>query len=256
MKTIIVPTDFSPAAEHALQYAIFLAKQIGAGITPIHSYSLPYTAESFTSSLREIMQRNAEENMRDWVASKVPSHVPCQSKVSPYTLQDELHQLCKGQKDVWIVMGTKGAHDWVDQQIGTTASKVINTLDAPVFIVPEDTAIAFPITAALFATDGKPLNERTKEQWKEVQRVLNIHPIPVQISSPHAEQKSMAEPSEIETVWNDDVSKGIAEAQEHLGAQLTVAVHHKRGLLASLFHNSTTKKLAKDLRQPLLVLQD
>lgn len=104
--------------------------------------------------------------MKDWVKSKVPANVPCQSKVSPFTLQEELYQLCKGQKDVWIVMGTRGAHDWVDQQIGTTASKVINTLHVPVFIVPEDTNIEFPISVALFATDGKPMTDHTNEQWK------------------------------------------------------------------------------------------
>lgn len=60
----------------------------------------------------------------------------------------------------------------------------------------------------------------------------------------------------VEIVWNDNVAKGIAEAQEHLGSQLTIAVHHKRELLASIFHNSMTKKLAKELRQLLLVLQD
>ena len=41
MKTILVPTDFSIAAENAVEYAIGFAKETNASIILFHSYHIP-----------------------------------------------------------------------------------------------------------------------------------------------------------------------------------------------------------------------
>jgi len=41
MKRILVPTDFSPAAENATAYAAQLARQIEASLVLLHVYQLP-----------------------------------------------------------------------------------------------------------------------------------------------------------------------------------------------------------------------
>jgi nucleotide-binding universal stress UspA family protein len=41
MNTILVPTDFSPAAENATAYAAQLARQIEASLVLLHVYQLP-----------------------------------------------------------------------------------------------------------------------------------------------------------------------------------------------------------------------
>jgi Universal stress protein family. len=41
MKTIIVPTDFSPVAANALKYAIDMANDIGAQIILLNTYQVP-----------------------------------------------------------------------------------------------------------------------------------------------------------------------------------------------------------------------
>ena len=41
IKEILVPVDFTPTSEHALDYAIEFAKKLGARITLLHAYELP-----------------------------------------------------------------------------------------------------------------------------------------------------------------------------------------------------------------------
>ena len=40
-RKILVPTDFSPHAEHAMQYAVELAKKLGASLHLLHAYAVP-----------------------------------------------------------------------------------------------------------------------------------------------------------------------------------------------------------------------
>src|SRR6185295_15140602 len=41
IQTILVPVDFSDTSEHALDYAVGLAKELGARIHVLHSYEIP-----------------------------------------------------------------------------------------------------------------------------------------------------------------------------------------------------------------------
>src|SRR5690606_17712216 len=41
MKTIIVPTDFSPTAINAMHYALRMAELINAGVVLLHVYQVP-----------------------------------------------------------------------------------------------------------------------------------------------------------------------------------------------------------------------
>ena len=43
MKTILLPTDFSPAATNAMNYAVAMAKEINASIILFHVYQIPVT---------------------------------------------------------------------------------------------------------------------------------------------------------------------------------------------------------------------
>ena len=43
-KTILVPIDFSPCADEALQYALKLAKKLDARVCLVHAYLMPITS--------------------------------------------------------------------------------------------------------------------------------------------------------------------------------------------------------------------
>lgn len=256
MKTIVIPVDFSDLSKKALDYAIGLAEQIGAGLLPVHSYAIPHTSETFSGSLTELLGKNAQESMDDFIKG-IPAHIPCQSKVTAFPLKEELQHLSRDKKNIWVVMATHGEQDWLDHQLGTNASHIINALHVPVFLVPEKANYTFPIKRIVFATDGVDLNDDVKKSWGEIKSLLKADAQAVQVVNQPAEAGfGDYEDMELVKVYHENLSGGLETAEEIVNPQLTVAVHHKRNLLQNLFHSSATKSLALQHESPVVVLHE
>src|SRR5262245_789811 len=70
MKTIIVPTDFSPVASNALHYALEMARAINAGIILLNTYQVPVSySDSPVSPINSIsiddIRRSSEQRLED-----------------------------------------------------------------------------------------------------------------------------------------------------------------------------------------------
>ena len=65
MKTIIVPTDYSPAATNAVNYAADMALAIKADLLLVHIYQLPVAVADVPLALISVedMQKVEEEKM-------------------------------------------------------------------------------------------------------------------------------------------------------------------------------------------------
>ncbi len=256
MKTIVIPIDFSELSIKALNYAVGIAEQIGAGIMPVHSYAIPHTSDTFSGSLTEMLGKNAQESMDDFI-KKVPAHIPCQSKVTAFPLKEELQHLSRDKSNIWVVMATHGVQDWLDHQLGTNASHIINALHVPVFLIPEKAEFSFPIKNVLFATDGEALTDEVKKEWNEIQRLLEAKIQAVQVvDEPQNAGYDHFEDMELVKVFHKNLSGGLETATDLVAPQLTVAVHHKRSLLQGLFHSSATKSLALKHTSPIVVLHE
>jgi len=256
MKTIVLPVDFSALSKHALNYTIGLAEQIGAGIMPVHSYAIPNTSATFSGSLTEMLAKNAQESMDDFLKN-IPAHIPCQSKVTAFPLKEELQHLSRDKSNIWVVMATHGVQDWLDHQLGTNASHIINALHVPVFLIPEKSEFSFPIHNVLFATDGLALSESVKKEWSTIKNELDADAQAVQVvNEPQEAGFGRFEELDLVKVFHKNLSGGLATAAHLVQPQLTVAVHHKRSLLQGLFHSSATKSLALQHDSPLVVLHE
>lgn len=114
MKTIIVPTDFSPTATNAMHYAIQMAKQIKANLLLVHVYQVPvsYTDAPIVLVSVDELRKSAEARMQT-LKEEVEHLVHKEQKVYTETILgnvvDELENVCKKIKPFAVVMGTKGA---------------------------------------------------------------------------------------------------------------------------------------------------
>src|ERR1700751_2788397 len=65
MDTILVPTDFSPAADNAVEYAVELAKHFNARIILVHAFSFPVASYEAGVSLQthSLLRETAEDNL-------------------------------------------------------------------------------------------------------------------------------------------------------------------------------------------------
>ena len=256
MKTLIIPTDFSPLSKKALDFAVNLASQIDAGIMPLHSYSVPYTSETFSSSLTDILCKNAEQGMKEFV-KEVPENIPCQSKVTPYPLKEELKALRKDMMNTWIIMSTRGEKDWWDHQLGTNASNLINALDVPFFLIPENAEIRIPIRHILVTTDGREMTNDVRAKFMDIKKTLKASSQALQVVATESEEgDSVYEGMPLHKLFHENFQGGLLEAEEIIHPELTVAVHHKRKWYESLLHSSATKELALKHPGPILVLHE
>ena len=256
MKTLVLPTDFSELSKKALNFAIAIADQIDAGIMPVHSYSIPHTSETFSTSLIEMLRQNAEKNMDEFL-KQVPVNMPCQSKVTPFPLKEELTTLSKDKENIWIIMATHGEQDWWDHQLGTNASHIINSLNVPIFLIPESAQVEVPIRHILVTTDGREMTEGVREKFMDIKTTFGATSQALQVVATEDEEgDGTYEDMPLYKLFHENFGQGLVEAEEIIHPELTLAVHHKRKWFESLFHSSATKELALKHPGPLVVLHE
>ncbi|WP_295790680.1 universal stress protein [Mucilaginibacter sp.] len=121
MKTIVVATDFSPAAENAARYALHFAKNIKAGIKLCHAFKVPAEApmaaqvawpledyetvkEDVAADLRSLADKLANEEKAVSEPSSFHPEITYGSEVGAVT--DVARNFIAGEKSGLLVMGT------------------------------------------------------------------------------------------------------------------------------------------------------
>ena len=126
-KTFIVPHDFTPIADNALDHAIRTAAPLGAQIYVLHVVS------------KEKSLSEAEENLDQIIKKFDHLGVDLIPSVRLGSIFEDIGDFAKEHHAELIFMGTHGAHGW--QHItGSHALKVVTNSDVP-FIIVQDKKI-------------------------------------------------------------------------------------------------------------------
>lgn len=271
MKTIIVPTDFSPTAINAMHYALRMAEVINAGVMLLHVYQVPVSYNNSDiplplmdiSELEKINEERLQE-LRELAERTSPGALQISAQVKMGDLADELETMCADIQPFAVVMGTKGSGFVERLLVGSATLSVIRRLTWPVLVVPPGT-IFKGIQKIGFACDFKKVVETTPahyiKEWVKTfgasMSVLNV-----------GDRKNAAEQSALlhslleETrpeyffVDSPDVEKGIHEFAENNNLDLLIVIPRKHRLLDSLFQKSHTKELAFHSHIPILAIHE
>lgn len=139
-KTILVPTDFGSSSDHALTYAVELAKALSAEVVVLHTYELPIVgfpdgALVATPEMATRMGEAAASGMKTALATHASGGVPIRSVIRqgvPWqTIVDYAQEIGAGM----IVMGTHGRRGLPRALLGSVAEKVVRTATCPVLSV-------------------------------------------------------------------------------------------------------------------------
>ena len=145
IETILVPTDFSPHAEHALDYAVGLAKTFGARLHLLHAYSLPVPAtfpdtiavpQSVWDGLREYAGEQLAEARKRVVANGVECEVEALGE-PPFPAVVETAERIRADL---IVMGTRGLTGLKHVVLGSVAERTVRLAPCPVITVKDQKA--------------------------------------------------------------------------------------------------------------------
>jgi universal stress protein A len=144
---ILVPTDFSPTADAALDYAFVLAERFGASVELLHVLDDPFVtdgmaAEAYISeapALRTAMLQDARERLRHRAAAREAIPVIGTEVLFGHGARTIAEYAAERGVDL-IVMGTHGRTGFAHLLLGSVAERIVRTAPCPVLTVrhPEE----------------------------------------------------------------------------------------------------------------------
>ena len=268
MKKSLVPTDFSPVADNALEYAIEMAAHFKSEICLYHVYSFdkidydlafPKDEQPYTKQLQLKMERTKRKFDKKIKEKGI--------SVRAFVAEDSFYSLFKtraiAQGADIIVMGSKGASGLTRLIFGSVAATALEISDIPVLVVPPEYRFC-RFENIVLAADQKavspetlaPLQKLALEYGAQV-TVLNV--------KPNAKKAAAGMPplslQGVETAYREvamsgSISESINQFIQEEGCNLLCMVRRKKSFLESLFKTRITKAQVYNNKVPLLVLPE
>lgn len=275
MKTIIIPTDFSPTATNAMHYGIDMAKSIQASIILLHVYQVPvsYTDTPIVLVSVEELKKEAEqklEKLHKEVEHLTSGSIKIYTEARLGNIADEIENLCEKVKPFAVVMGSKGSTGIEKILFGSTTLTAIRHLTWPVICVPPGKAFGNGIKKIGFACDFRNIVEITpadaiktfvKEFGAEL-HVLNVDYHNKQFKPETPEQSALLHTmlEEVNPLYdfieNKDIEDGLNEFAEKNNLDLLITIPKKHKLLDGLFKPSSTKQLVVQSHIPVMCIHE
>jgi nucleotide-binding universal stress UspA family protein len=273
IRNILVPIDFSDCSKNALKVAIMLAKKWSANLHLVNAMSIPVghvTAGSYVHIEPYIQdQEAATKKYFEELQKEIPEirSVAYHIRQHISSIPEAIHAEIASKAIDVVVMGTKSSHGLLERILGSVASEIISTTHIPVMVIPEGVT-TMKVNKIGFAADFKDLKisqhlsmvsmmaevfnativvfhvniggePATYTKFPSARKLKNIFaPIPVQF----------------EIVNENEVDEGILQivTQNQLDMLVMLPKHHN--FLAQILRKSITKKMAMQLKVPLLAI--
>jgi nucleotide-binding universal stress UspA family protein len=275
MKTIIVPTDFSPIATNAMNFAADMALNINASLMLLHVYQVPVSMTDVPVVMvsAEELRKSSEAKLQE--IKDAITHITS-GKIKVYTearlgdVSDELKDVCNHIQPFAVIMGTRGASGIERVLFGSTTLTAIRQLKWPVIVVPPGKEYGTGIKKIGFACDFDKVVENTpiqfiKKMVKEFR--AELHVLNVDYESRHFKPETPEESLMLHTLLEDlnpnyhfinhvDIEDGINEFVEENNIDLLITIPKKHKLLDSLFKQSSTKQLVTQSHVPVMCVHE
>lgn len=275
MKTIIVPTDFSPVALNATNYAADMAIAINAEILLVNIYTIPvsYTEVPVAMISIEEMRKASEAELTDLKTSLehiTSGKIKIRIESRMGNTVDELENICNTIKPFVVIMGAKGKSGIENLLFGSTTLTAIRHLSWPIICVPPGKEYGTGIKKIGFACDFKEVRETTPvNQIKEMVNVFGaeLHILNVDNNNKDFRPETPEQTFKLHDLLKDinptyqfinhpDVEDGINDFAEKNNMDLIIAIPKKHKLLDGIFKPSSTKQLIFQSHIPVMCLHE
>jgi nucleotide-binding universal stress UspA family protein len=270
MKTLIVPTDFSPASVNAMKYAVDMALAIDASIYLYTAYELPiiYNDMPIPPITADELKRMNEERLEQLKNSIIRISA---GKINVFTearLGNPVHvseELCNSVQPFAVIMGSHGSTGLEGLIMGSNTLQAIRRLKFPVIVVPPGTTFR-NIKKIGLACDFKNVTESIPfELIKNI-----VHEFGGELHIMHigdTDQQPLIDEAWLETMLDDikpyyhfvkgeDVVSGINEIAEANNFDLVTIIPKNHNLAEKLFHTSNSKELVTHSHIPIVSIHE
>ena len=275
MKTIIVPTDFSPIATNAMNFAADMAVNINASLILLHVYQVPVSMTDVpvvmvsAEELRKSSEAKLQE-IKDAMTRITSGKIKIYTEAKLGDVSDELKDICKRIQPFAVIMGTRGTSGVERILFGSTTLTAIRHLKCPVIVVPPGKEYGSGIKKIGFACDFDKVVETTPIQFiKNMVKEFGaeLHVLNVDHEGKHFKPGTPEESLMLHTLLQDlnpnyhfinhvDIEDGINEFVEKNNIDLLITIPKKHKLLDSLFKKSSTKQLVTQSHVPVMCVHE
>jgi nucleotide-binding universal stress UspA family protein len=270
MKTILVATDFSPAATNAANYAAEMALAINADILLLHVYQIPvgYLEVPIAVSLED-MGKGAEKQINDLkeqLIKKTNNKLHIATEVRMGSFFKELKNVCESIIPYTVVMGSQGTTATEHLFFGSNTVHAMKHLAWPVITVPVGlifSAIKKIGIACDFekVVDTIPVDEIKMliHDFKAELHIINtgskkeFKPEVVFESGLVQEMLGELKPN-YHFITNENTDLGIIDFAEKDHIDLLIVFPKRHSLIDKIMHKSHTKQLVLHTYVPVMAL--
>lgn len=273
MKRILVPTDFSKHAEHALRVAAQIARKNKSEIFLLHMLELPsQSSDALTvgSDIPQIMffKDRAIKKLDDLMKVDFLEGIEVSEVIQFHKAFDGILNVSKKNDIDLIIMGSHGSSGFEEMFIGSNAEKVVRFSEVPVLIIKNENG-DFKADNFVFASDFSEENKKPFSKIMEFANIFKSHMNLVMINTPNS-FKSTAVSEKIMNdflkefnltnysthIYNDiNIEKGILNFASSINADIIGMCTHGRTGFSHFFNGSISEDLVNHAVRPVITLK-
>jgi nucleotide-binding universal stress UspA family protein len=277
MKTIIVPTDFSPVALNALRYALDMARAHDASIILLNTYQVPVSysdapVSPVTTLSIDDIRKSSEERLTDLqqdMARVTGGTTQIITDARLGNTVDALEEMCAAVKPFAVVMGSHGSTGLERMIMGSTTLSVIRSLRYPVIVVPPGTAYK-EIKKIGLACDFKDVVETIPVEY--IKNIVSEFNAELLVLNVNRDGEHYDADTPLESAWldsllgdikpnyyflqRDDIVEGINEFSEKHNLDVVIVIPKKHNLLEKIFHKSHSRELVRNAHIPIVSIHE
>lgn len=274
MQNILIPTDFSRNAYHALSFVTELFKNRKCNFFLLNVYEEDHADKDLSNGIGDRLGEKSEAGLQRTARSikkrlKNTAHTfKTISKKGQFT---EIVDSLIGQLGIeLVVMGSKGKKSSIPIFLGSTVTKTFKSVkQCPVLAVPKNAEIKIPDEIA-FATDYKRIFDKKVIEPLRFMALLNEAPIHVvhmgeeevldefqQLNLNELSKHLSPIPHSVHSIPHFVSKTKIIELfLKNMGIHMLAMVNYKGSFLEKLFREPIISKMIFHVDIPLLILPD
>ncbi len=270
MKTILIATDFSPAALNATNYAADMAQVIHANLVLLHTYQVPVSyAEVPVAVNMSDLVTDAEirlNRIKDDLIIRTGNRINIETRIKEGAFFYELKTVCEALKPYAVVMGSQGTSAAERFLFGGHTVHAMQHLEWPLITVPTEVHFSSVKKIGLACdfekvVDTIPVDEikLLVNDFNASLHVLNTgkrteyNPDIVFESGLLQEMIGSLDPKyHFITAGNTD--EGIMDFVDKNNIDLLLVLPKRRGIVKKLLHRSSTKQFVLHSHVPVMAI--